>query len=269
MKTLCLFICVISFSLKGLSQHEEINQPDSIYKANGVKSRITTLTNRVSTNYIETYDKDGHHIESAHTDTSLKNYITKTVFKYDSEGKLTNEYSYFYYRKDNITKKEVLRPDNPLVLEGLNVKHDSLNRVIRKTMRTQEGKLLDEITYTYNPLIIKEKHWNKRDLSINREIEKIYEADNISKRVWGSNFRNNKKYDFDFSYENTFDESGRLIKRIYSRTDSSCRCLGNSPILSEITYEYNKGGLLIQRAEISYWNNRTRKETLLFEYKYW
>ena len=270
MKPINLFLIIISFSSKAFAQYREINQADSIYRLNGVKARISMYENmRMSTKMLEMYDRQGRHIESIYTDTSKINIVSKRIFEYDSTGRIVNEYDMSYYKKDSITKKFRLILDSPVVSPSYKIEYDSLNRIVKKIMKTEEGKILNEVTYTYSPLTEKEKNWNRRDSTIFSERETIYEAANISKHSFGYNAYKNKTAYFDYSYENIFDKAGRLIKRIGGKTDTSCGCVDKKAITLKVDYQYNKNGLLIKRVEHSNYNNRSHQTTLLFDYKFW
>lgn len=268
MKILFSFFITYLFVSISFAQYIETYQPDSIYKKNRVKERRSTYRKvKMGIDFIDKYDKEGRRNESAHTDISHKNITSKTIFEYDKTGKLVNERFYFYYKKNNGIGEYILDPKNPSVSPPFILEYDSLNRIIKKVRTLNNRFKINQVVYTYNPITTKETKWNKDSILI-EESTIIYEVANISTRYY-RNRDTSLQNKMDFSYKNIFDNSGNLIKRLGGKTDTSCNCLNLNAITSEITYEYNKNGLLIKRTETSYLNNRTATVLQLYTYKFW
>ncbi len=257
------------FFYNGFTQYLENYQPDSVYKINAVKTRILVYNkSKISSKFIEQYDKQGRHIESIRVEAGTKNYLSRTLFEYDSLDRLVNEYYISYFSVDSNTPKLTISEATPDTTFVVN-KYDSLNRLVSKIKRNKAGKVFNIGVYQYDPLTITEEHTDINDSLPNYRYTTIYERPNIPKHFIGYNSSKINKSEFEYTYENTFDVSGRLIKRITYYTNLNSPAQNNTLKTAETFYEYNTLGLLIKQTITSNYQNSIRNTILLFDYKYW
>lgn len=264
MKVLVLLFGLLVTST-AFSQERDIFQPDSVYRANNVKTKIRYHEKAATkSKMIYNYDREGRWIEFILTDNVVDDKIQmKVVYKYDDTGRLVEE-------------KETVYVGDIVQIKESKIEYDEKGRVKSNT-KLADGHIFAEKSYTYQPLIEHEKLY--RNGAVYREQTSYFEYPNYSNRFSGFELadKNAKPREFktpdgktvkfdpskedrkwDYTFENTIDAKGRLVKR---------KRLSNGKLLDESNYRYNDKGLLIEKSDKRGGSKFETKE--LFEYKYW
>ncbi len=243
MKKYILLYVLIFNSIISFSQSHDTFQSDSIYKVNKVKSRtqINVGAFTKQTNIIN-YDKTGRVSENILTDESGIKAQSRIVYKYDSSGKLIAE-NYYYGSIEG---------------EKAKFEYDTNNRVIKKSMTYYDKKPKKEVQIIYEPFFECEKLFD-REGNLKSESYTYYEALNVSNRYTGSKFNPNgkKELSWDYRYKNTFDNSGKLLKREAKQ---------GKQIIQFMEYEYNEKGLLTRKTIKSGFAQPIVEE---YKYEFW
>jgi hypothetical protein len=268
MKFLTLLLVCLFFTVKIFAQFEDTWQPPIVYKQNGVKARVimfdrARFKERAAVDF---FDRDGYLIEHIQYDSTGKKEIFRETLIYDTLHKIKEQVAYTFGRFDT-TQKNFVMYTIPHVTRMYNG-YDSLNRLTKQIGKDSIGKIVLDITYTYNPLVKNRKYF--RHDSLLSEIIIQYDSPNIEnsfiKKIYGKDdFDDDSNIAYTFLYKNHFDKNGKVVRRKvkYEGTDEGM------VFYKEITYQYTLGGLLIKKLQSDRSDGQNWRIGYLFDYKYW
>lgn len=243
MKNQILLLLLCFGFLVGFSQEKDTFQSDSLYRVNKVKLRklIHAGADTKQTNIIR-YDKNGRMAEYILSNAPGLNALFKIVYKYDPSGKLIAE-DYFY---------------GSMAGEKTKIDYDTAKRVLKKSTSYYDNKPKSEIQFSYEPLVEFQKKFNREGI-LQREQYSYYERSNVTNRFRGTDYRPNGQKDktWEYTFTNTFDSAGRLVKRESKQGTQSIQFM---------EYEYNDKGLLIRKTIRSEFSPPVIEE---YKYEYW
>ena len=230
---LLIVFSVLSFSL--YAQDRETLQPDSIYKANHIKSRIQYWISPQASKAknITCYDTLGRLTDYKLTDNETGTNQMRIVYHYDNKCRQSG-----YTNYDDIDS----------TVETVAYQFDKLNRVI-KAVHKIDGKLYEIEKIGYHPWIETAVYFDVEGNVIRKDTAH-FENENVYNKYSGFEFRDGKKQTWNYTLKATYDALGRLVK------------LGN-PISSE--YFYDNRGLLIRKES----GDVQSRLITIFDYTYW
>ncbi|MES2848484.1 MAG: hypothetical protein V4685_05480 [Bacteroidota bacterium] len=265
MKFLTLLPVCLLFTIKNFAQFEDTWQPVAIYKQNGIKARVlmfdrARFKERAAVDF---FDRDGYLTEHIQYDSTGKTQVFRETYLYDSLHKVTEQVTYNYRSFDSSQNKFVIGAV-PRTTRMYN-EYDSLNRIVKQIGKDSGGKIVLEITYTFNPFIKTWKYF--RHDSLVSETTSYYDAPNIENRISKTFYirADNENAAYTFWYKNHFDKAGKITRRRvkYEGADE------NKIFYKEIAYQYSLGGLLIKKLLSNRSDGENRLVGYLFDYKYW
>jgi hypothetical protein len=141
-------LCIVN----GFAQFNDTYQTPAVYKQNQVKARVmmfdrSRVKGRVMVEY---FDHDGYTIEEDRYDTLGEKFISRELLSYDSVHKIIRQVIYYYSQYDTAQKKYLYSaiPDTVNIFN----EYDSLKRWIKQTHINKEGRVINQVTLTYDPL---------------------------------------------------------------------------------------------------------------------
>jgi hypothetical protein len=269
--TFLLSTILILFSLLSFSQVDITYQSDSVYKVNKVKYRVVTFKGSHSKNYQDNFDKAGRCTEKITFDT-LGKMLFQSLFEYDNNGRLLKQSSYTYLYTDTVTKKRhVVSVRDSAKYSSTSFQYDSLNRLIKKVSKKQDGTIFSEVIIMYNPKILTEKYWSGD--SIYRESVYYYGKDNLPVKELYDYVLRGQKRTSEYKYKYSFDKSGNLKTRttkiVGSEYEFTNPNLDKTIFFEQESLLYNSNGLLVEVVYSNPSDNSRGYVQLLMEYYGW
>lgn len=245
-----IFLSIATFiiSLTGYSQItflDNINQTDSIIKANSIKSMFEYVLQGEDTllSFIEFYNNEGKVVKQTSYDVKGKDtiqhskivyqYDDKTltsVIKYDKKNEIEFEESFTYSSKDKIeTYKLLKRGDAPMII---NYEYD-VKGALKAKKYYESDKISSNWEYVYH------EDGKLHKILINGNLWELYE---YGEAEYGGEFKNEEKIRRDkiISYDNTGE------------------------VTEEFVIDYNKNGTVMQQRQ----NLLKEKKSYKYTYRY-
>jgi hypothetical protein len=262
MKQPVILVFFVLMAFAGFSQPDE-GQPDSILRVNKVMTMLSRYTDYGYANCIFTsYDRNGKPYKSTMLDKKGTKKWIETIFEYDNSNRLAKTIFCSYMNNDPLSGREM--PDSILDSSKVNILnhvYDRSGRLVKTTGTIGPVKTPSETSYYYTPDISVWKFHRGGDSLLTVQIT-TYERPSVSSSVFSSYDSGVvTKNSWQEAYENVFDESGKLVKRLIKTP-------GDSSYSRVLFYEYDRNGLLVKR----YSRNRGSDEVhdvRLYEYAYW
>ena len=223
--------------------------------------------NRYRTRIVDNFDRYGMIIGHIEYDTTGLNIRYRSELKYDSTDKLVNETGYNYSHFDSVKCISVLS-ETPDTIQ-IQIKYDSLNRIIKKTFINSSGRKYYEIVFGFSPMMETERSFN-RDSSL-FEIVMYYDVLYVENRSSAtfSDATGQKTRSWDYTFKNFFDRSGKIKRRKVQGEFYPEKPDKPDIYFQEMDYQYMSTGLLIKRLSSDCNDNSLKLFAMVFDYKFW
>lgn len=262
MKFISILFCTIIFSNLAFSQdfNEDINQADSIYKINKIKSRtLRYLNDNLSIKY--DYSIDGKLLSKSDLlkDSQL---LSKTNYFYNSSGKLIREEEDAFFKTDTFGKDISYYESLDRTKKCITIfNYSESGELVQKTTVDNKNEKTTEVSFYQDRRIKKDFHYNSNSYD-STIIE--YEKPNFVKHATVYLiYKDHILKASEISYTNHFNKNGRIEKR------TAFNIISNREIkASEENYKYGKSGLLISKTGKSFFKQKEFTRKLLFKYDY-
>lgn len=289
------FLILLIPSLISNAQEEYLLQPQKFIKENDVyklykyEGKAQQLTQIIEFDSLGRVVKVIKPVLTKKRDLNIQDIKPEyvTYFQYNSNGKLINIADTVYQNDDYLSQMTFIFFDSTAKNEFLNrpeflikktdLTHSSDGEIMMKKHYNENNKLYYVKEYSYQPYSIKTQFF--QDSLVIEEFTMEYEKEIYPKNFFGynlnplvkdsvsniqySDYKQAKKQEHIYLYDNKFDSSGRLIESNVKMND--IRGQRNAVHL----YNYNEKGLLEQVKEIIYSEG---KESFVFlefyEYEY-